>query len=248
MNFGNYLLFGAWNLEFIFFIMGTLYIIATPIGNLKDITLRAIEMLKNVDIILAEDTRVAKKLLSHLGIKKPVWRADATVERAVAEKIKKELEMGRNIAYMSDAGTPNISDPGAFIARHIRANMPMIKIVPIPGPSSLTAFLSVSGVSANQFTFFGYPPHKKGRKKFFEKIKNNDIQPAVIFESTHRIQKTFDEIAKTFGCNQIIIVGKELTKIYEEIWQGTAEEAEEYFKGVKGKGEFVIVIAETTCK
>lgn len=222
--------------------MGTLFIIATPIGNLKDITLRAIEALKNADIILAEDTRIAKKLLFHYGISKPVWRADAAVERAVVWKIKKELEMGENVAYVSDSGTPNISDPGAFIVQHIRTNMPSVKIVPIPGSSSVTAFLSVSGVQANQFAFFGYPPHKKGRKKFFEEIKNNRVRPAIIFESTHRIQKTFDDISKTFREDQAVIVGKELTKIHEEVWSGSVRGAKERFEKERGKGEFVILI------
>lgn len=221
---------------------GALYIVATPIGNLKDITLRALEVLKGADLVLAEDTRVAKKLLAHFGIQRPVWRADAKAEREIGAKVIAELKAGRSVAFVSDAGTPNISDPGAFIVQHVRTHAPACPIVPVPGPSALAAFLSVCGVPADRFTFLGYPPHKKGRKTFFEGLKTIENGPAVFYESPHRLEKTFTELAAALGGDARIVVGKELTKVHEEIWHGRAEEAEGYFSGEKGKGEFVVLI------
>ena len=222
--------------------MGILYIVGTPIGNLKDITLRALEVLKTCDVILAEDTRVANKLLSHYNIQKPIWRADAESERKIMKKVEEELLNGKNIAYISDAGTPNISDPSSFLVGHIRANVPDTKIIATPGPSAVVSFLSVSGVSGDRFTFLGYPPHKKGRNKFFDELKNIKITPIVFFESPYRVQKSFDDISRVFGADTRIVVGKELTKVFEEIWSGTPEEAKEYFIGSKLKGEFVVII------
>jgi 16S rRNA (cytidine1402-2'-O)-methyltransferase len=221
---------------------GIFYIVGTPIGNLKDITLRALEVLKECNLILAEDTRVANKLLSHYEIRKSIWRADARGERNIAGKVLKELTDGKNIAFISDAGTPNISDPGAFLIRYIRMNAPTAKIVSIPGPSSLTSFISISGISGDGFTFFGYPPHKKGRNKFFQELKDVKTTPIVFFESPHRLQKTLENISEIFGKDMMVVIGKELTKIHEEIWQGTVEEAERYFTGEKTKGEFVVAI------
>ncbi|KKT90678.1 MAG: methyltransferase [Candidatus Jorgensenbacteria bacterium GW2011_GWA2_45_13] len=222
--------------------MGTFFIVATPIGNLKDITLRALEVLKDADIVLAEDTRVAKKLLQHYKIQKPVWRADAKEEREIVEKIVKELTSGKKIAFVSDAGTPNVSDPGAFLTRYVREYLPKCPVLAIPGPSALTAFLSVAGVSSDRFTFLGYPPHKKGRQTFFKTLTDIKTRPVVLYESPHRLQKTFEGIKDVLGGDVPIVVGKELTKIHEEIWKGSVESAKEYFSGEKGKGEFVILI------
>ncbi len=222
--------------------MGTLYIVATPIGNMKDITLRALETLGSVDLVLAEDTRVAKKLLSHYNIQKPVWRADARAERDIGEKVMRELTSGKNIAFVSDAGTPNVSDPGSAIVAYIRSHT-VILIVPIPGVSAITTLLSVAGVSGDAFVFLGYPPHKKGRNTFFKKMAEMDIS-VIFYESPHRIEKTIQNIGEYCGEDRKICIGRELTKMHEEVFWGTTKEAESHFKGERKKGEFVVVIPQ----
>ncbi len=214
---------------------GKLYIVATPIGNLGDITLRSIETLKSADLVLAEDTRVAGKLLSHLGVKKPVWRFDEYASAASYEKIKDLLAEGKNIAFVSDAGTPNIADPGAKLVAFIRQNA-QADIIPLPGPSAVVTALSASGLNADKFTFLGYPPHKKGRQTFFKELADIKVRPAVFYESPHRLAKTLEALGSAE-----IVVCKELTKLHEEVWRGKASEALEYFTKEKGKGEFVII-------
>lgn len=221
---------------------GKLYIVATPIGNLEDITQRAEKILKEVDIILAEDTRVTQKLLNYLNIKKPIWRCDDYATNFQFESILTELKNGKTMALVTDAGTPNIADPGYKLISFIRKNNSNIKIIPIPGPSALTTAISFSGINANQFTFLGYPPHKKGRKKFFETILNIQIHPIVIFESPHRLLKTLEDLEKYYQTNCHLIIIKELTKIYEEFWEGDLKVAQNYFTGKKVKGEFIIII------
>jgi len=222
--------------------MGTLYIVGTPIGNLKDITFRALEVLKDADLVLAEDTRVTKKLFSHFNIHKLVKRYDENIGQAIYSEVKERLQKGQNIALVTDAGTPSISDPGSRLVAFIRQELPDVKIMPIPGPSALTAALSVAGVNADQFTFLGYPPHKKGRQKFFKELKDTEIRPIVLYESPHRIVKTLDNLAEVFGRNYKIVVCRELTKVYEEIFTGTVENVLEHFKGERQKGEFVLII------
>ena len=222
--------------------MPTLFIVATPIGNLEDITLRALRILKEVDLILAEDTRVTQKLLRQYEIKKPVLRYDEHVAERTHARVVSELEKGKSIALVSDAGTPGISDPGVRLAAYVQEHAPEVSIVPIPGPSAITTALSVAGISANEFTFLGYPPHKKGRKTFFESVRNIEIRPVVLYESPHRLQKTFAGIAEAMGEDTKLVVAKELTKMYEEIWHGSLKEAAAYFQKEKGKGEFVIIL------
>ncbi len=221
---------------------GTFYIIATPIGNMKDITLRAVEALKSVDIVFAEDTRVAGKLLKHLNISKPIKRADAYTEKTIGEKLINELKDGKNVAFVSDAGTPGVSDPGEALVNYVRQNSPETRIIPIPGASAITAIMSVSGISSSGFVFAGYPPHKKGRKKFFESLKNSSFSTIIFYESPFRISKFFEEIAEYFGKDIKITVGRELTKIHEDIFTGGPEEALTYFVGEKKKGEFTVMI------
>ncbi len=220
---------------------GKLYVVATPIGNLKDITERGVETLKGVDLILAEDTRVTGKLLNHLGIKKPMWRYDEYAKNDLYERVLEFLGSGKAIAMVTDAGTPNIADPGSKLIAFVRDRTPEVKIVPIPGPSAIAAALSASGMNADKFTFAGYPPHKKGRRTFFQTLKEIGIRPVIIYESPHRLQKTFADMEHICGPNHPLIVAKELTKIHEEIWRGTVEEAKKYFEKEKGKGEFVII-------
>lgn len=222
--------------------MGILYIVATPIGNLKDITLRALEVLKDCDLILAEDTRVAKKLLTHYQIQKTIWRFDEYAKEKNYEQIKELLAQGKLIAFTTDAGTPAIADPGSRLVSYISHQLLKVKIVPIPGSSALITALSVSGVRANEFTFLGYPPHKKGRKTFFAKLKNIEIKPIILYESPHRLNKTLVGLSENFGFDYEIIIAKELTKIHEEIFHGSIEKSQSYFEGERKKGEFVIII------
>ncbi|MCL4392320.1 16S rRNA (cytidine(1402)-2'-O)-methyltransferase [Patescibacteria group bacterium] len=221
---------------------GKLYVVGTPIGNLKDITERAKETLTSVDLVLAEDTRVTSKLLNHLGIKKPMWRYDEYAKSDLYERILEFLGAGKEIALVTDAGTPLIADPGSKLIAFIRERTPEVKIVPIPGPSAIVTALSASGMNADRFTFAGYPPHKKGRQTFFKTLKQIEMRPVVIYESPHRLQKTFNDMEKICGIEHPITVAKELTKIHEEIWKGTLEEAKRHFQKEKGKGEFVIII------
>ena len=208
--------------------MPKLFIVATPIGNLKDITLRAIEILKSVDFILAEDTRVTKKLLSHFGIHKPVLRYLP----------KKDYSKLNSVALVTDAGTPAVSDPGTKLVRDlITAGF---EIIPVPGPSALGAIISVSDINLSEFCCVGFPPRKKGRQTFFRRVAKFDI-PIIFFESPHRIQKTLRELEAVCG-NRYTNIGRELTKIYEEVFRGPLSEARKYFSGEKMRGEFVIVL------
>lgn len=218
-----------------------LYIIATPIGNLKDITERALETLRGVDAIFCEDTRVTKKLLSHYAIGKPVFSYHQHSALSRTDKILAMLEEGKSIALVSDAGTPGISDPGRMLVEAVVARFgDDVKIVPIPGANAAIATLSVSGFPTDSFRFLGFPPHKKGRKTFFENIAL--MQESVVFyESKHRIEKALEELAKTVGTRPII-VARELTKQFETIYRGTAEECLTRLRADKILGEFVIVV------
>lgn len=222
---------------------GTLYIIPTPIGNLEDITLRAIRILKEVDLVLCEDTSVTQKLFKHYEIdnKTSVFYAQTGLKNI--EKIMKLLEEGKKIALVSDAGTPTISDPGVLLVDKVRKELPEVKIIALPGASALTTALSVSGVTSSQFTFLGFLPHKKGRETLFKEIANSK-RTMVFYESVHRIEKTLDSLSEIIKDGRQIAVARELTKIYEEVVRGTAEEVKNYFlkKKDKVRGEFVVII------
>jgi 16S rRNA (cytidine1402-2'-O)-methyltransferase len=221
---------------------GKLYVVATPIGNLGDITLRALETLKTVDFVVAEDTRITKKLLSHYDIHKPLISLHEHSKEGAYEKITQHLSHNKSLAFVTDAGTPAISDPGAKLINHIHENLTEISIIPIPGPSALTTALSAAGINADKFTFMGYPPHKKGRETFFNNLKEIKIKPIVIYESPHRLAKTLEQLEEAFSKEKKIIIAKELTKIHEEVWHGTIENAQTYFVDKKAKGEFVIIV------
>ena len=220
-----------------------LYIVATPIGNLEDITLRALHALKEADLIFAEDTRVAKKLLAHFGIGTPIAKRHTRDEQKAAEEIIVELEAGKNIVLISDAGTPGISDPGAFIVAQVRKELPDIKIEAVPGPSALAAAISVAGISANEFLFFGFLPHKKGRETLFKEIAASE-RAVVFYESPHRILRTLESLKK-FAPKKKITICRELTKIYEEVIGGTAVDLLEFFEKhpEKVRGEFVVIVS-----
>ena len=223
--------------------VNTLYVVATPIGNLTDITLRAIEILRSADYIACEDTRVTKKLLDHYKISKPLLSFHHHSPEKKFSEIAALLKQGKNIALASDAGTPGISDPGGRLIEYLAKELgDSIKISPIPGPAAFTAALSVSGFPAEEFTFLGFPPHKKGRQTFFKRIaqiKNT----AVFYESPHRILKAL-ELLKNECPHRPMAVCRELTKIYEEIIRGTAEEMLQHYQAhpEKVRGEFVVVL------
>jgi 16S rRNA (cytidine1402-2'-O)-methyltransferase len=218
-----------------------LYIVATPIGNLSDITLRAIETLKEVDFIAAEDTRRTRILLNHLGIEKQIvsFHAKSSFTKAanIISKISKSQNGG---AYVSDAGTPAISDPGFRLVQEALSKK--ICVVPIPGASAITTLVSASGAPANQFFFAGFLPHKKGRQTFFKKLAESETT-TIFYESVHRFQKCLNELALYCGETRTIVVGRELTKMHEEIFRGTVAQAFELFTTENTRGEFTIIVA-----
>lgn len=229
--------------------MSKFYIIATPIGNMGDITLRAIETLKSVDLILCEDTRVTQKLLNKYEIKKPTMSYHSYSKIEKIDKIFKLLEEGKNIALVSDAGTPTISDPGTILISKIRKykneisrGVLDIEIIPIPGASAVITALSASGFPTHEFTFLGFLPHKKGRETIFKEITLSK-RTVVFYESPHRILKTLESLIK-FCPNKKVCVARELTKIYEEFITDTPEKVLEFFIQNKEKvrGEFTILI------
>ena len=218
---------------------GELYIIATPIGNLKDITLRAIEVIKSVDFIVCEDTRRAKVLLNSIGVEKKLVSYYTYNERQRAQEIISALKSGSSAGLISDAGTPGISDPGYLLIR--KAIEEGIKVVPIPGATAFVAGLVVSGLPMDEFVFAGFLPHKKKRKKKLEKLSEEE-RTVVLYESPHRIIKTLEEIRQYFGEREIA-VARELTKVHEEVIRGKVSDVLEKLKSSNAKGEFVIVIS-----
>lgn len=224
--------------------MPNFFIVATPIGNLKDINFRAIEILKEVDFILAEDTRETLKLLNHYDIKKPVISYFQHSKLSKVEYILNLLAQGKNLALVSDAGTPGINDPGGkLIEEVVREFGDKVKIIPIPGPNAAVTALSISGFSADRFLFLGYPPHKKGRQKFFKEVAESKY-PTVFYESVHRILKTLNELSQFENLkDRQIVVCRELTKKFETIYRGKiADVLFEIQKNQQDRGEFVIVI------
>jgi len=218
-----------------------LYIVATPIGNLGDITLRALQILKDVDYILCEDTRVTQKLLSHYQISKPLISYHQHSRLAKVDFIVKLLKEGKNLALVSDAGTPGISDPGNKLVKSLVSDYKLlIEIVPIPGPSAAIAALSVSGFPTDKFCFLGFPPHKKGRQKFIKDIAAAK-ETVVFYESTHRIEKLLNGL-RMMNDELRMVVARELTKKFETIYRGTPSEVLEKIRSDDKRGEFVVVI------
>ena len=218
--------------------MSTLYIVATPIGNLEDISKRGLRILSEVDLILCEDTRVTKKLLDFYRIKTPTLSYHQHSKLKKTEEIIRLLDQGKDLALVSDAGTPGISDPGnKLIAKLGEVRTQSISIVPIPGASAVTAVASITGFPMDKFIFLGFPPAKKKRRKFFKEVIEPK-HPVIFYESPHRILKTLTEL-KDKGLQ--IVVGRELTKKFETIYRGTAEEVLRQIKREEVKGEFVIV-------
>jgi len=219
---------------------GYLFVVGTPIGNLEDITLRAISTLQNVDLILAEDTRNSKKLLSAHNIDTKMMSYHEHSNEKETKRIISLLLDGKNLALISDAGTPTISDPGYGLIRDCIKKE--IKIIPIPGASAITTAMSVSGLPSDSFTFFGFLPQKKGRIKKIKELLNVD-NTIILFESPFRLEKTLNQLKEYLG-NRSVVVGRELTKLYEEIIRGNLEDVIKYFSKSKVKGEIVIMIGK----
>jgi 16S rRNA (cytidine1402-2'-O)-methyltransferase len=219
---------------------GKLSIVATPIGNLGDMTFRGLWNLKEANVVYAEDTRVISKLLSHYGLRTSVQRLDAAVEGKKMEEIAERLRNLEHVCLVSDAGTPAISDPGARLVAYIRENVPEAVIETLPGPSALTAALSIAGMTSHEFTFLGFLPQKKGRQTALKKIAQSEY-PIVLYESPHRILKLLSEL-DAVGMKDVRI-GRELTKMHEEFLVGTPKElAEDLKKRKADRGEFVVII------
>ena len=222
--------------------LGTLYIVATPIGNRNDISMRALETLKTVDFILAEDTRHSQPLLSSLGIKKPLSSLHAHNEAHKSETVIQALQSGQSIALISDAGTPLISDPGFPLVQ--KARLSGIDVVPIPGPCALIAALSAAGIPSDIFTFAGFLPAKEtARKSRLEALKSL-THTLIFYESTHRILDTLGDIASVFGKDFKLVLAKELTKAFERFVTGSAGEIQDWLNDDKNrcKGEFVLIL------
>ena len=228
-----------------------LYIIATPIGNLEDITLRALRVLKEVDIILCEDTRVTRKLLNHFDIRgKELISYHQHSSLKKIEKIAKLLEEGKEIALVCDAGTPGIADPAGKLISYLRERFPQVEIRVVPGPSALTAALSVSGFFADRFLFLGFPPTKKKRSKFFMRAVMEDYT-VVIYESPYRLLKTLAEVKETMkktGKWREVVVLRELTKKFEEVLVNSISHLINSLSKKDVRGEFVIILGKRNLK
>ncbi|MBQ1253005.1 MAG: 16S rRNA (cytidine(1402)-2'-O)-methyltransferase [Alistipes sp.] len=220
--------------------MSKLYIVPTPIGNLDDITLRAIKTLEAADYILAEDTRTTAFLLKHLGIEKKLYSHHKYNEHATAATVAAAIEQGRNVALVSDAGTPGISDPGFLLVRTcVEAG---IEVETLPGATALIPALVQSGFPCDRFCFEGFLPQKKGRTKRLQEL-SNESRSIIFYESPFRVVKCLEQLAETFGEERAVSVSRELTKKFEQTVRGTIAEVLNYFREHEPKGEFVIVVA-----
>ncbi|MEI6191129.1 MAG: 16S rRNA (cytidine(1402)-2'-O)-methyltransferase [bacterium] len=236
--------------------MPKFYVVGTPIGNMEDITFRAVRILNEVDLVLCEDTRVTKNLLNKYNIKTPTFsypsdnlKPGVNKANPKIEYILKQIEEGRTLALVSDAGTPTISDPGSVLVSKIKeafpanAGGPEVEIIAIPGPSAVISALSISGLNVAEFTFLGFLPHKKGRETLFKEIAESE-RVMVFYESPHRIMKALSSLVK-FAPEKKVTIARELTKVFEQIVSGTPAEVEKYFtdNGDKVRGEFVVLVS-----
>ena len=219
---------------------GKLYLVPTPIGNLEDITLRALRILKEVDLILAEDTRTSAPMLKHFGIDKKVFSHHQYNEHQAVAEIIKFLKEGKLIALISDAGTPAISDPGFLLVREVlKEDLP---VECLPGATAFVPALVNSGLPNDRFTFEGFLPVKKGRQTRLKELIY-ESRTMIFYESPHRLLKTLDEFAEYFGANRAAAISRELTKMFEENKRGTLKEVADYYRSKPPKGEIVIIIA-----
>ena len=220
--------------------MAKLYVVPTPIGNLEDITLRAINVLKEVDFILAEDTRTTSHLLRHLGIEKPMHSHHKFNEHATVGRVAESIAAGRDVALVSDAGTPGISDPGFLLVR--RCVEEGIEVVTLPGATALIPAVVQSGFPCDRFCFEGFLPQKKGRTKRLQEL-STESRSIIFYESPFRVVKCLEQLAEVFGAERKVSVSRELTKKFEQTVRGTIAEVLEHFREHEPKGEFVIVVA-----
>jgi 16S rRNA (cytidine1402-2'-O)-methyltransferase len=216
-----------------------IYLIPTPIGNLEDITLRAIRLLKEVDLILAEDTRVSIKLLKHFEIGTPLQSFHMHNEHKKVEKVVEQLKNGKTVALISDAGTPGISDPGFLLVRE--ALKEGVEVQCLPGPTALIPALVQSGIPCERFVFEGFLPPKKGRQTRLEQMAL-ETRTQVFYESPHKLLKTLEQLVTYFGADRSVAVVREISKLYESTFRGTAQEGLDFFEAHPPKGEFVIVV------
>ena len=220
---------------------GTLFVVATPIGNMEDITLRAMRILNHADAIVCEDTRVAKKLLFKYEIEgKSLLAISQHASEDKLRKIVEWIEAGKHVAMVCDAGTPGLSDPGNAIVEAVVAAGGVVS--PVPGASALTAMVSVAGINMQEFVFKGFPPHKKGRQTYFTAVAETEV-PVIYYDSPHRVVKNLGTLAE-LSPGKRVIVGRELTKMFEEIVRGTVAEVVDYYQSnqSKVKGEFVVLV------
>ncbi|MBE6194301.1 MAG: 16S rRNA (cytidine(1402)-2'-O)-methyltransferase [Rikenellaceae bacterium] len=225
--------------------MSKLYIVPTPIGNLEDITLRAIRILKEVDFILAEDTRTSSVLLKHLGIEKPLRSHHKFNEHATVQAVADAIDAGKDVALVSDAGTPGISDPGFLLVRTCVERG--IDVVTLPGATAFVPALVQSGFPCDRFCFEGFLPQKKGRKKRIEALAE-ETRTMIFYESPFRVVKCLEQLAEVLGEEREVAVSREITKMFEETMRGTLAEVAEHFRHHAPKGEFVIVVAGCNVK
>jgi len=223
--------------------MSKLFVVATPIGNLEDISQRALRILREVDFVVAEDTRVTKKLLFHFQIEKPLISYHHHSSQKEIEKVLGLLKKDKSIALTTDAGTPGISDPGGKLLSEVLKTSDLeMEIVPIPGPNAAVTALSISGFPSDSFLFLGFSPHKKGRKTFFQEVADSEYT-IVFYESPHRIIKTLKEMSEHEDLkNRRIVVARELTKKFETIYRGTASEILEKSGEELARGEITVVV------
>ncbi|MEA1876387.1 MAG: 16S rRNA (cytidine(1402)-2'-O)-methyltransferase [Bacteroidota bacterium] len=219
--------------------MAKLVLVPTPIGNLEDITFRAVRILKEVSFILAEDTRTSYRLLSHYAISTPMQSYHIFNEHKQIERLISKIEASGYVALISDAGTPGISDPGFLLVREcLNAG---IEVECLPGPTAMIPAIVASGLPNDRFIFEGFLPHKKGRKKRIERLQDED-RTIVFYESPHRIVKTLDQLAEVLGNERQASISREISKIHEEIVQGSLSELSTHFQAHAPKGEFVLVV------
>ncbi len=224
---------------------GTLSVVGTPIGNLADITLRALDTLRQADVIACEDTRVTAKLLARYEIERSLLIFHAQSGRVATNRILSLLAEGKHVALVTDAGTPGISDPGTELVREVRERLgDEVRIQSIPGPAAITAAISIAGLRTHEFVFLGFLPHKKGRQTLFKEIAESE-RAMVFYESPHRIEKALESLAEVLDEDRVVAVARELTKLHESFVEGSAVSVRDYFKEHPDqvRGEFVVIVA-----
>ena len=220
--------------------MGTLYIVPTPVGNMEDITLRALRVLKEVDVVLAEDTRTSGILLKHFDIKQTLLSHHKFNEHGTSAAVVSRLLSGQNVALISDAGTPGISDPGFFLVREaVKAG---IEVVTLPGATAFVPALVSSGLPCDRFAFEGFLPQKKGRQTKLESLRNEQ-RTMIFYESPYRLVKTLQQLAEVFGPDRQVSVAREISKVHEESVRGSLAEVVAHFTETEPRGEIVVVLA-----